>query len=291
MSMPAPSMVPSSRRLMVCTAASFGSSSIARTTVSSQPASSTASLLTSAMYSPRDFAYAAFTPAAKPMFVSVLSWTMISAKPCDSSARRHCCSIGPRPMSTTMAETSVMAHPVEVHRAGEAAQLDAALAVNRDRHDVVRIRRRRRKRERARADLNRRAPLRGVAQMCRPAPGQKRHRVAGTGQPPYAEDEPRHLVLLGEHRSAAMGDVRVFEVDAIARAPAEIRGGDDRQRHDHRPEEPSRAKDDQRHHQRDARHERREVGPDEAGKEPREVGMRPRRQPLTNLVLAVGDVE
>src|SRR5215467_1666667 len=128
------------------------------------------------------------------MFVSVLSCTMISAKPCHSSARRHCSNIGPRPMSTTIAETSVMSHPVEVHGSGEAAQLHAPFTVDVYGDDVVRVRRRRRKRERARADLDRRAPLGGISKMRRPAFGQERHRVAGTGQPPTAEDEARHLI-------------------------------------------------------------------------------------------------
>src|SRR5437016_12888102 len=126
-------------------------------------------------------------------------------------------------MSTTMTETSVMAHPVEVHRPGEAAQLDASFAIDLHRYDVVRVRRRGRQHERARANLNRGASLGGVPQMRGAAFGQERHGVAGAGEPAAAEDEARHLVLLGKHRAAAVDDVRVLEVDAVAGAHAEVR--------------------------------------------------------------------
>src|SRR5262249_3632335 len=144
-------------------------------TVSSQSPSSTASLFTSAMYSPCDFAYAAFTPAAKPMFATLLSCTITSAgrTVCASIESRHWRNISPPPMSTMMAETSVMAHPVEVHRPGQAAQHDASFPVDVHRYDVVRVRRRGRQSERARADLDRRAAFGRVPKMRRAALGQE----------------------------------------------------------------------------------------------------------------------
>src|SRR5207244_12212333 len=104
------------------------------------------------------------------MLVTLLSCTSTSSgfKFCASMEARHWRSISPPLMSTTMTETSVMAHPVEVHRSGQAAQLHALLPVDLYRGDVVRVRRRRRQHERPHADLDRRPPLRGIAQMGRP---------------------------------------------------------------------------------------------------------------------------
>src|SRR5262249_7459915 len=126
-------------------------------------------------------AYAAFTPAAKPMLFTLLSWTMTSSafNVCASMDARHWRSISPPLMSTTIPETSVMVHPVEVHRSGEAAQLHASAAIDLHRHDVVRVRRRGRQNERTRADLDRRAAFRRVAQMRGSTLCQKRHRIAG----------------------------------------------------------------------------------------------------------------
>src|SRR5437773_2643869 len=94
---------------------------------------------------------------------------------------------------------------------------------------------------------------------------------------PAAEDEARHLVLLREHLAAAVDDVRVFKVDAIARnAHAGVCRRSYSNGYYSWSGPSSAAEHDERDDEDNARHQRREVRPDEARKQPREVSVESR---------------
>src|SRR5437867_2763669 len=147
-------------------------------------------------------------------------------------------SISPPPDgSSTMKSTSLMIHPIEVHDAHQATQLDAAAVGETHANGAVAVGRR--KRISISAELDHRRGSSGVLQNRRPAARKKTQGVAGMNDPAARIGKSLHLVFVGIELAAAMDNVRIFEFDAVGGTTAGDESGGDDDRHSRRADNPA----------------------------------------------------
>src|SRR5712691_2308290 len=129
---------------------------------------------------------------------------------CAAMESRQANSISPPSMSSTITETSVMPHPVEVGVSVETAQLDASGGCGVDMGITV-CGGCRRQYKSASCELDRRACLRLVSKCGTASLGQERNRVAAAHDPAALVEETRDRPLSGKQLAAVVYHVRVFK--------------------------------------------------------------------------------